>query len=254
MANYFYQEKQKDSSTYYAKKTVEVLNAFKANYISWAYLTLSKSYELRNDIDSAYKYLGFAFAGIDSSNLANIKNQSEFQKQLFKNQMRVKELDQEKASFQNRIRTNILLGGLFTLFVVAFILFINNRQKQKANRQIAQQKEKVESALHDLKSTQSQLIQSEKMAAFGIMATRMAHEIQNPLNFVNNFSELSKELVQDILSSRDEEDKKEAANLLVNNLEKINHHGVRAAGIINELQKHARAGTAQKFFEEDKNY
>ena len=90
------------------------------------------------------------------------------------------------------------------------------------------------------------------MAAFGVMATRMAHEIQNPLNFVTNFSDVSKELVQDILSSHDRENKNETADLLVSNLEKINQHGNRAADIIKQLQEHARAGTAQKFFEEEK--
>jgi len=97
------------------------------------------------------------------------------------------------------------------------------------------------------------LVESEKMAAFGVMASRMAHEIQNPLNFVNNFSAISKELVHDILSTQDEEEKKESAGLLVENLEKINHHGRRVSGIINQLQNHARAGTAQKFFEEEGN-
>jgi phosphoglycerate-specific signal transduction histidine kinase len=91
------------------------------------------------------------------------------------------------------------------------------------------------------------------MAAFGMMAKRMAHEIQNPLNFVNNFSELSKDLVEEIISSGNEEEKKEAAQDLMNNLEKINHHGNRASNIINQLQEHARSGTAQRFFEEEKN-
>jgi phosphoglycerate-specific signal transduction histidine kinase len=91
------------------------------------------------------------------------------------------------------------------------------------------------------------------LAAFGVMATRMAHEIQNPLNFVNNFSAVSTDLVQDILTSNDEADKKETANVLVSNLEKINYHGKRAADIINQLQNHARAGTAQKYFEEENN-
>ena len=72
------------------------------------------------------------------------------------------------------------------------------------------------------------------------------YEIQNPLNFVNNFSELSQDLVQEIISSNNEEEKKEAVEELISNLEKINHHGNRAANIINQLQEHARSGTAQQ--------
>jgi len=119
------------------------------------------------------------------------------------------------------------------------------RYKQKANKELA-------AAYENLKATQHQLVESEKMAAFGVMASRMAHEIQNPLNFVTNFSELSKDLVQDILSSHNEDNKNETADLLATNLEKINQHGNRAAAIINELQEHARAGTAKKFFEGEK--
>lgn len=152
--------------------------------------------------------------------------------------------EQEKKDvLQRNIRNSFIAGA--TLLLLLLIALINRyRYKQKANKELA-------AAYENLKATQQQLVQSEKMAAFGVMATRMAHEIQNPLNFVNNFSQISKELVHEILSSPDEEDKKETADLLVNNLEKINHHGERVAGIISQLQEHARAGTAQQFFEED---
>jgi len=131
--------------------------------------------------------------------------------------------------------------------LLLLVALINRyRYKQKANKELA-------TAYENLKNTQQQLVHSEKMAAFGMMAKRMAHEIQNPLNFVNNFSELSKDLVEEIISSGNEEEKKEAAQDLISNLERINHHGNRASNIINQLQEHARSGTAQQFFEEENN-
>jgi len=152
--------------------------------------------------------------------------------------------EQEKKDILQRNIRNSFIAGAALLLVLLIAVINRYRYKQKANKELA-------AAYENLKATQKQLVESEKMAAFGIMASRMAHEIQNPLNFVNNFSAISKELVHDILSSHDEGDKKESANLLVKNLEKINHHGKRAAGIISQLQTHAREGTAQKFFEDN---
>ena len=152
--------------------------------------------------------------------------------------------EQEKKDILQRNIRNSLIAGATLLLLLTIALINRYRYKQKANKELA-------AAYENLKAAQQQLVESEKMAAFGVMATRMAHEIQNPLNFVTNFSELSKELIHDMLSSHDHENKNETADLLVTNLEKIKHHGNRAAGIIKELQHHARAGTAQKFFEEE---
>ena len=154
--------------------------------------------------------------------------------------------EQEKKDIRQRNIRNSFIAGAAVLLLLLLGLINRYRYKQKANKELA-------AAYENLKNTQQQLVQSEKMAAFGAMATRMAHEIQNPLNFVNNFSEVSQDLVGEIISSGNEEEKKEAAQDLISNLEKINHHGNRAANIINQLQEHARAGTAQQFFEEENN-
>jgi C4-dicarboxylate-specific signal transduction histidine kinase len=94
------------------------------------------------------------------------------------------------------MRIYILLAAVGIFLLLAIIFYYNNRQKQRTNKVL-------EDTLGNLRSTQSQLIQSEKMASLGELTAGIAHEIQNPLNFVNNFSEVNDELLNELTTEAD---------------------------------------------------
>ena len=119
-------------------------------------------------------------------------------------------------------------------------------QKRKA---VEETNNALQQSLDDLKAAQTQLIQSEKMASLGELTAGIAHEIQNPLNFVNNFSEVSTELVDEMneeIEKGNLDDAKQIAQDLKQNLEKINHHGKRAGEIVKGMLQHSRTSTGQK--------
>jgi len=131
--------------------------------------------------------------------------------------------------------------------------FMTNEETIIRNKELEQQvferTESLKKSLEDLKATQSQLIQSEKMASLGELTAGIAHEIQNPLNFVNNFSEVSNELIDEMnveLGKGDIEEAKAIAADVKQNLEKINHHGKRADAIVKGMLQHSRRSSGTK--------
>jgi len=116
-------------------------------------------------------------------------------------------------------------------------------------KQLEDAKNKIEATLSELRATQSQLIQAEKMASLGELTAGIAHEIQNPLNFVNNFSEVNKELVDELkteLAIGNMQMANEIADDIKDNSEKINHHGKRADAIVKSMLQHSRSSSGTK--------
>ncbi len=115
--------------------------------------------------------------------------------------------------------------------------------------EITRQKEELEKAIADLKATQVQLVHAEKMASLGELTAGIAHEIQNPLNFVNNFSEVNKELLEELKDEIDKgnlEEVKLIANDVIENQVRINFHGKRADAIVKGMLQHSRSSTGIK--------
>jgi signal transduction histidine kinase len=136
------------------------------------------------------------------------------------------------------------------------VLQLSEEKKEQALKQqtileeeVARQTIELRTSLENLKSTQSQLIQSEKMASLGELTAGIAHEIQNPLNFVNNFSEVSNELIDEMNAELEKGDLEEARAIATDvkqNLEKITHHGKRADAIVKGMLQHSRSSNGIK--------
>ena len=241
MSNYYNKTGKNDSALYYAKLGLtKGQNTGQVRDIIEAYNSLADIYKAQNRPDSALVYLQLANTAKDS--LMSNEKIRQLQNIGFDEQLRLQELEKESLQTKSKIRIYSLLGGLGVLLIAAVFLYRNNHQKQKANKVL-------EATLTNLRSTQSQLIQSEKMASLGELTAGIAHEIQNPLNFVNNFSDVNGELLtemKDELSKGKIEDAIALANTVIENQKKINNHGKRADTIVKGMLQHSRSSNGIK--------
>jgi len=229
--------KQKDSSLYYALKAQSLSPTSPE-----VYQRLYQSYQLNNEKDSAFKYLVLAQEAKDKYNKDYVKSLAGFQRLFLQDRIRLEELKKEKIQVRSRIRTYLLLGGIGLLLLLSGVFYRISRQRQKA-------KNKIEKAYAELKDTQRQLVQREKMASLGELTAGIAHEIQNPLNFVNNFSDVNSELLEEAkleLDNGNNAGVRAMLNDIKENEQKINHHGKRADAIVKNMLQHSRTSSGQK--------
>jgi two-component system, NtrC family, sensor kinase len=244
---------QVDSAYFYARYLLDTLSSFGfSNFevdLGVAYKNMYDCFNLMNKKDSAFKYAQLALKVQDSLNSIRIKNLAEFQQLLLSENRRIEALDDERNEKVSRWTNIGAISFALLIGLIAILLYRNVRQSRLANASLIEQKEKLQLTLDQLKSTQSQLVQSEKMASLGELTAGIAHEIQNPLNFVNNFSEVSTELVKEMVQEVEKgntEEVKAIANDVVQNLEKINHHGQRASDIVKGMLQHSRSSNGVK--------
>jgi two-component system, NtrC family, sensor kinase len=246
---FFKKLNQVDSSIFYAKKGLIESQKIKHKAgVLKASKLLAELYESKNIKEALYYY---KIANSTNDELYGSAKTLDLQRTLAEEQERQRQKDTFRIAHENKLKQYAYLISLAILFLFAFLLYRNNRLKQKANVILQEQKEKIEHTLQQLKSTQTQLIQKEKLASLGELTAGIAHEIQNPLNFVNNFSELSVDLTQDLKEeihkpNLDKEYIEELLADLSQNQEKISHHGKRASSIVKGMLEHSRASTGVK--------
>ncbi|MCX6275777.1 MAG: ATP-binding protein [Bacteroidetes bacterium] len=210
--------------------------------------TLQEAYSLKKDFSKAYFYLkelkemkDSIFNSSVAQRVAESKSKFVFEKELSDRKMQQeKEEAIAKAQIQKqKIVQYAFIIGTILLVILLLVILNRSRLKQKSAKQLTE-------AYDNLKATQQQLVQQEKLASLGALTAGIAHEIKNPLNFVNNFSDLSIDLINEIDTLDSEEERKEVLSDIKTNLAKIAEHGKRADNIVKSMLQHSRSGLGDK--------
>jgi signal transduction histidine kinase/tetratricopeptide (TPR) repeat protein len=203
-----------------------------------------KNRELEKEVEHA-KVLEFeAMDVLQNDSIQRLK----YEKKILAEKQKTETLKRER---NNLLKFTFIAIGFFIILIIFYIsVHRANKKLEIKNKIIALEKQHTDEALEKLKQTQSQLIESERLASLGELTAGIAHEIRNPLNFVNNFSELNLDLTQELkeelqkhINDKDlVEDLMELAAMISDNSRKINEHGARAARIVKQMLDSSRKG------------
>ena len=243
LAQLYQQLGRLDSSIYYARLGCQAgrTNGFLRGVLNASTL-LTQDFKRRGPADSALRYQSLMLVMKDT--LFGQEKVMQLQRLHDREQQRAQQAVASHAALRMRYRTLGLVGGVVGLLLLTVILARHGRQQERARKAL-------EKSLAELKTTQDQLVQREKMAFLGELTAGIAHELQNPLNFMKNFAEVSTGLVDGINGGP--RDVARSAGLegeilagLKQNLQQISQHGQRATSIIQGMLEHSRTGTGQR--------
>lgn len=211
---------------------------------------LADAYIAAGNTGEGYKTLAEAFTLKEEI----VKSENEARSLGYETEKKIQETEKTILLLDAKNKSNkkikyYLVGIISLLGVLATGLGVFYRNKRKSNRELSLKNERLAYTLDKLQATQSQLVQAEKMASLGELTAGIAHEIQNPLNFVNNFSEVSTELLDEMNEELAKGNTKAAAVIAADvkqNLEKVLHHGKRADGIVKGMLQHSRSNSGVK--------
>lgn len=244
----FLKDDRPDSARTYLESALNIstANRYPAGIMNAAH-ALAEAYESTGNASKALALQKQYYTLRDSLfNLESTRQLAELQYQLdlTRKQSEIDLLSKERQI--DRFLRIMLIAGAALFLLLSILLFQRFRYKQQANRQLEKANADVNRALEELKNTQQQLVQSEKMASLGQLTAGIAHEIRNPLNFITNFAAVSRELADELNETASPDERRELSVDLKRNLEKIEEHGLRANSIVRSMMLHARQGKGER--------
>ena len=248
LSDLYKQESKKDSSLYHIQLGLSIAKVLNAPDLLLRCYTASADYYQNAGLnDSTVKYQSLIIKL--NENRINSKQIQQFQNIDFDAKQKLLDAQAKENQFRNQLQKYALLAGMLLFIMATTFFWRSSLQRQKSNALLQNKNIEIQNTLSQLKATQAQLIQSEKMASLGELTAGIAHEIQNPLNFVNNFSELNNELIKELKNEVDAGNTNEVkviAKDIEANSEKINHHGKRAESIVKGMLEHSRKSSGLK--------